>query len=140
MSRTAGRSRDLSDLGKFQQKFWERYQERTGEGRPGLAANHQSFETANPDFKVVQFLGREEEGVFVKSASGSRMDETADHLASRIGASRERNERKFSYKRLPMDMADAANWDRAVDWLKVQADLYIDAIAKLPNDQSTRSS
>jgi hypothetical protein len=130
----AREARPRGAVGENRRTFWSHFLQRCPAEMPHGQANGDSSRWRKPPigaFTVVQFLSQGRIGIFVRGGRGVPSSETALALAPY----RERLERAlgeplngdnfFFIKRLAIDTADRANWDRMSDWLHEQADRYV---------------
>lgn len=125
-----------SSLGAFRTRFWRRLLDRhPAEAHNGEANAASSRWRVLPeqDLVVVQYISQNSVGVFIRGRRGIGPEAVADRLSPHYDALRERlgvvfqEGREKSYffvSYLKLDTNDEANWDRAADWLKAEANRY----------------
>ena len=124
--------REPSELGQFRREFWRHYDQRLGLTASGYAAPARWRFLRDLQLKVSQYIGPDRVGVYVGPEFGgdpqqllARVVDSEKPLEERVGAPLNRDKpTELLIKRLTIDMRDRANWDRAADWLKTEADRY----------------
>lgn len=129
----AREARAPTDLGAFRKDFWSHLIARhSSESKLGGAngASSRWRPIAGTDLVVAQYLSKRGVGVFIRGVRGADPSEWANQifpkeneLKGRLGADFN-NERYMFHKFLELDGEDRSNWDRMVDWLKIETDRY----------------
>jgi hypothetical protein len=129
-------SSEPTSLAAFRSRFWTRLLERhPTEAKNGDANAASSRWRVLPelDLVVVQYISQNNVGVFIRGRRGVGPEAVAERLSphyetlhERLGVVFQEGREKtyFFVKSLKLDTNDEANWDRAVDWLKAEADRY----------------
>lgn len=135
----ARESREPSSLWTLRSRFWARLLERhpsEGEAGKGYAASSRWRAIPGIGLVVVQYISKGGVGVFVRGERGVEPEATSERLApfaerltDRLGAEfNEQSDNFFFIKKLQLDTQDDKNWDRAADWLKTEADRYVQTL------------
>lgn len=130
----AREAREPSGIGQFRRDFWThlaaRYPAELDSGAPN-ALGYRWRKPSIGEFVVVQYLGSESVGVFIRGERGASQETSramlapyVDALTQRLGAPIAGGIHGF-VKSLRLDTRDRANWDRMADWLHEQADKYV---------------
>ncbi len=124
--------REIGELGQFRREFWHHCELRLGQSVSGYAAPAKWRMLRDQRARVSQFIGPERVGVYIGTEFGgdpqnllSRLVSSSSTLEERLGAPMNPDKpMELFIKRLAVDMRNRANWDRAADWLKAEADRY----------------
>ncbi len=129
-------SSEPTALGTFRSRFWTRLLDRHPTESQNGEANGASSRwrvLTEQDLVVVQYISQTSVGVFIRGRRGvgpeavaERLSPYYDTLRDRLGVVFQEGREKtyFFVKYLKLDTNDEANWDRATDWLKAEADRY----------------
>lgn len=133
------RARELgvtSEIGAFRQAFWRHYLAKflsEGDSATPYAGQARRRRMLDLGLIVTQFIAYRGVGIFVRvewnggehSEARDRLMVHSGQLAAQLGSSRDNAAAgQFFLKELKLDMRERANWDRASDWLKSEADRY----------------
>jgi hypothetical protein len=129
-----------SEFGELRKAFWTYFLERCPSEQANGPPRATGSRWRNPTpsgLVVAQYIARDRVGVFVRGGRGV----AAEDVARELEPLRVRLEQVFGapinggdylfIKRLKINTADRANWDRMSDWLHEQADAYVAALERV---------
>ena len=121
-----------SELTEFRRAFWSSYVDRfPGEGKVEATSNRWRV-ISDIGLVLSMYVTVDRVGIFVRGMRGVAAEETAERLRpfsqkieDAVGAPiNDESDNFYFLKRQMLDLNDRANWNRAADWLKAEADRY----------------
>lgn len=127
----------MSELGQFRLSFWTHFCNRHPiEGTPDGASSRWR-DLPGITGKLVQYLAKNEVGVFVRPDRGADVEGLREELSPFAGQLETDLQAKLGDGRylfgqaLHLDSRDQANWDAMADWLHERSEHYANAFARL---------
>ncbi|WOS65832.1 hypothetical protein [Sinorhizobium fredii] len=124
----------LSEFGQKRLAFWSHFVDRYPPQAityPANAASTRWRAVEGSPIDIVQYLGSESVGVYIRASKGhspgdalALLDSHRDQLESSIGRPLGGSNGYFLGSKLSLDTDNRGNWDQAADWLASQADKY----------------
>lgn len=130
-----------TELGQHRLDFWTHFCARHPEFGAPDAASSRWAELPGTDGVIVQYLAKNEVGVFVRPRRGELMESLGEELEPHLAALSETTgapvggRTSFLSQSASFDSHDRTNWDRMADWLSEMTKLYQSAFAKIGGGQ-----
>ena len=127
--REVARQRELSELGRFRQDFWNHVARRYPDEdvRPGHAGSNIFHSVEEAGLRISQYLAQDRVGVYLVTShlrAPERPSRIRPYLEPLRRALNDETMSEFGGTMLEADTQDRANWDRMADWLHDRRLIY----------------
>lgn len=129
--------RELSELGKFRQEFWNHVASRCRDDHvtPGYAGSNVFRRVDEAGLRISQYLAQSGVGIYMVTShldAPDRERRVKPYVGRLRNALKDETMNELGSTWLEVDTQDRANWDRMADWLHYRCIIYERVLRETP--------